>query len=212
MRILATITTLCFSWSSLYAATVVLEYNTGRPYLTSIATLPGKGATIPYYDEDGFLSKPVGPISTTAPYKLCITGPNSIGNASNGTAHLSLLNDNSFEVFSLEGQLFDAVSIDLAEYSTVFQRPKTISFEGILGSGASVFVSFTTDGFIQGGNALNDFETFTFPVEFSNLSLLRSMTTGYSLDNLTLRVVPEPTLLSILSISLLGVVTRRTRR
>ena len=149
---------------------------------------------------------------TSAPYQLGLAGPNAGRLASSGTAHLSLLSDDSFEVFSLAGQLFDAVSVDLAEYSTVFQLPKVISFEGILASGASVFVDFTTDGFVQGGNALNDFEPFTFPVEFSSLSLLRSATTAYSLDNLTLRVVPEPTLLSILSISLLGIVTRRTRR
>jgi len=214
MKIPTTITALYFSWSSLYAATVVLEYNTGRPYLSPIAAQSGTQVGIPYYDEDGFRSKPFGPISAIAPYNLCLSGPNDGSKASNGTAHLSLLNNppNSFEAFSQDGLLFDAVSVDLGEYSTVFRSPKVIVFEGILASGASVFVDFTTDGFVEGGDALNDFETFTFPAEFSSLSLLRSATTGYSLDNLTLRIVPEPTLLSMLSICLLGIVTSRTRR
>ncbi len=198
MKILATITTLYFSWSSLYAATVVLEYNTGRPYLSPIATQPRTQVAIPYYDEDGFRSKPFGPILASAPYHLGLAGPNVGRIASNRTAHISVLNGDSFEILSNDGLLFDVVSVDLAEYSSVYRSPKVIVFEGILANGASVFVDFTTDGFVEGGDALNDFETFKFPKEFSGLSLLRSATTGYSLDNLTLSVVPEPTLLSML--------------
>lgn len=179
--------------------------------MSPIAAQPGTGVLIPYYDENGFRSKPFGPIRTSAPYNLGLVGPKT-GSASNGTAHLSLHFSSSFEVFSLDGLLFDAVAVDLAEYSTVFPFPKVISFEGILNSGASVFVDFSIDGFVQGGAALNDFETFTFPNEFSGLTLLRSATTPYCLDNLVLSVIPEPTSLLMVCISLVGIVSGRTCR
>jgi hypothetical protein len=212
MKILATIASLYLICSSLGTSAVVLDYNTGRPYLSPIATQPRTQVSIPYYDEDGFRSKPFGPILSSGPFALSLAGPNSDGLASNGTAHLSMLGTSSFEVFSQGGLLFDAVSVDLGEYSTVFTSPKLITFEGVIASGGSVFVDFTTDGFVQGGAASNDFQTFIFPPEFSNLLLLRSATIGYSLDNLTLRAIPEPALLPMLSICMLGILTNRTRK
>ncbi len=169
---------------------IVLEYNTGRPYLTYIATLPGTGALIPYYDEDGFMTKPLGPILTKAPYGMGIYGPGKFPD--NGTAYIKLASGNSYEVFGMKGEVFDALSVDLAEYSTVFPVPKTIGFVGTKADGSLVRTSFTTDGKIGPGAPGRGFETFLFPVSFQDLVNLRAANDGFSLDNLKLRVVPAP--------------------
>ena len=64
----------------------------------------------------------------------------------NGTAFIKLGSGNSYEVFGMNGEIFDALSIDLAEYSTVFPVPKTISFVGTKADGSLVRTSFRTDG------------------------------------------------------------------
>ena len=169
---------------------IVLEYNTGRPYLTYIATLPGTGALIPYYDEDGFMTKPLGPILTQAPYGMALYGPGKFPD--NGTAFIKLGSGNSYEVFGMNGEIFDALSIDLAEYSTVFTVPKTISFVGTKADGSLVRTSFRTDGKIGPGAPGGGFERFLFPESFQDLVNLRAANDLFSLDNLKLWVVPPP--------------------
>jgi len=93
----------------------------------------------------------------------------------------------------LDGSVFDLVSVDLAEYSTVFPTPLTVPFVGYRVDGSVVNGSFTTDGIIDGTGPIADFETFTFGPEFSNLLRIEIPTYGWSLDNLRLnRVIPEP--------------------
>jgi hypothetical protein len=169
---------------------VVLEYNTGRPYLSPITTLPGTGVAIPYYDEDGFITKPLGPIDTKAPYRVAIYGPGSY--PENSTAFVKLLKGSSYEVFGRNNEVFDAISIDLAEYSTVFPTPKTIGFIGTKADGNLVSTSFITDGRIGPGAPGGGFETFHFPHTFQDLVNLRADSTGFSLDNLKLQVISEP--------------------
>ena len=169
---------------------IVLEYNTGRPYLTYIATLPGTGALIPYYDEDGFMTKPLGPILTQAPYGMAIYGPGTY--PQNGTAHIKLLSGNSYEVFGMKGEIFAALSIDLAEYSTVFPVPKTIGFIGTKADGSLVRTSFRTDGKIGPSAPGGGFETFLFPASFQDLVNLRAANDLFALDNLKLWVVSAP--------------------
>ena len=186
----------CFtalSATASFASSVILEYNVGAPYLTHIAALPGTQVGIPYYDEDGFRTKPFGELRTDPPFDLSLTGPNASNKASNGTAHLSLLRGDSLEVVRLNGRPFAADSVALAEYSTVFPVPKTIGFQGVFADGSSVSTSFTTDGFVLGGNSLTDFETFAFPANFTGIIKLFATTDGFSLDDLMLRTVPEPT-------------------
>lgn len=175
------------------ASSIILEYNVGATYLTHIAALPGTQVGIPYYDEDGFRTKPFGELRTDPPFDLSLVGPDASNKASNGTAHLSLLRGDSLEVVRLNGRPFAALSVELAAYSTVFPVPKTIGFEGMFADGSSTSISFTTDGFVLGGNSLTDFETFTFPASFTGIIRLSATTDVFSLDDLVLRAVPEPT-------------------
>ncbi len=188
---------------SLKAGTVLLDFDGTQA--------PGTGKTIPYIDEDGFRVKPFGPIGTVPPYNLALYGPNVEMMGNNGSAHLSLLIGNSLEVFHLGGSLFDAKSVDLSEYSTVYPFPKTIGFEGVLANGSIVTTSFTTDGHILGRSSLQDFQTFHFPSSFSNLQLLRATTDLFGLDNLSLTVVPEPSTWSLLGLGAVVLLGSRMR-
>lgn len=162
---------------------VVLEYNEPRPYLTPIATLPGTQVGIPYYEEDGFISKPLGPISSTPPYDLSLKGEGRPPN--NGTPIIQLLIRDTYEVFRLDGAPFDALSIDLAEYSPVYPVPQNIRFVGTKAEGGEVEVVFRIDGVVA-------FETFQFPDSFRDLINLRTTTDRFSLDNLKLEFLTPP--------------------
>ncbi|WAC17836.1 hypothetical protein OVA24_11335 [Luteolibacter sp. SL250] len=201
----------CISGVRLDAANVVLTYDHGADYLSPIAAYPATQVSIPYYDESGFRTKPLGDIDSSPPYRLALAGPQTGTLAENGTAHLSLLYDDSLEVHSLTGLIFDAISVDLAEYSMVYPVPRIITFEGILGDGSVVAASFTLDGIITGGSSAPDFQTFTFPETFRGLQILRSSTDLYSLDNLTLSVVPEPASAMLAGVAVLMSAGRRSR-
>jgi hypothetical protein len=94
-----------------------------------------------------------------------------------------------------DGSVFGLVSVDLAEYSTIFQEPVTVEFIGYHPDGSTVTENFTTDGIIDGTGPLADFETFDF-TGFNDLTRveipLPSDSDPYSLDNLVI-TVPEPT-------------------
>jgi len=194
------------------ATTVILEYNTGQPQLTPIATAPGTQVLIPYYTEDGFISKPLGPILSTPPYSLALAGPATSFFPENGTAYVQLLRGGSFEVYDISGALFSAVSIDLAEYSTGVPAPRIIGFSGTRRNGMVVRASFTTDGIITSRNTTVDFQTFNFPSDFTDLVNLRADDGLFSLDNLVLnKNVPEPSSVFLLLLGLVTCLIRKRR-
>jgi hypothetical protein len=90
-----------------------------------------------------------------------------------------------------DGSSFDPVSVDLAEYSTAFQRPVVVQFVGYRPDGSTVTTNLVTDGIIDGTGPVADFQTFTFGPEFSGLTRVEIPTVLWSLDNLRL-FVPEP--------------------
>ena len=83
-------------------------------------------------------------------------------------------------------------TVDLAEYSTVFAEPKTITFVGTHVDGSTTSASFTLDGIIDGNGPTRDFQTFTFPSAFRDLQKITVDADIYSLDNLVVDVVPLP--------------------
>lgn len=109
-------------------------------------------------------------------------------------------------MFSLtSGGLFDLVSVDLAEYSTVVPEAVLVPFVGYYADGTTVTTSFLTDGIIDGPAGARDFETFHFGPEFSGLTRVEIPSYGWSLDNVVV-VIPEPSTgsLLVLGVALAG--------
>src|SRR6266545_1442190 len=98
----------------------------------------------------------------------------------------------SLKFSSINGAVFDAVSIDLAEFSTFYQTPLTVRFVGYHPDGSTVTTNFTTDGVIDGTGPLADFETFYFDQEWTNLARVEIPTYGWSLDNLVVSIPKQP--------------------
>ena len=97
---------------------------------------------------------------------------------------------------TVNGSLFDLLSVDLAEYSTVVPNAVTVHFIGYYMNGSTITQDFTTDGIIDGTGPLVDFQTFNFnPKDWTGLTRVEIPNSGWSLDNLVVRApgVPEPT-------------------
>jgi len=112
-----------------------------------------------------------------------------------------------------DGSSFDPVSVDLAEWSTAYPEPVTVPFVGYRRDGSTVTASLTTDGIIDGTGPLADFQTLSFPSEFTGVYQVRIPAYGWSLDNLVLWV-PEPGTGPVLGLgaALLGVRSLRRKR
>jgi hypothetical protein len=110
----------------------------------------------------------------------------------NGTAYLQTALGDSLMFSRSDSAVFNLLSADLAEYSTVFSGvPQTVQFIGYRPDGSIVTTDFTTDGIIDGIDLLDDFQTFTFGAEFTGLTRVEVPGYGWSLDNLVVSV-PEP--------------------
>jgi hypothetical protein len=138
------------------------------------------------YEESGFMFKPLGEIATRPPYDLARNGGGNGGSPEDSSAYLQLLYGDSLELYGESGEHFRAISVDLAEYSTVYPIPATIGFRGIKANGDIVEAQFVTDGQIDGTGSLVDFQTFTFPDTFTDLVRIEATTDLFSLDNLVI--------------------------
>ena len=191
---------LSLSMSVAYSAITLLEYNTALPTHPANTALPGTTTLIPSYEEEGF---------TTFPSSgLPLVGDMTANRPQNGTAYIQVLSGQTFDVYSSSGGLFDALSVDLAEYSTLFATPQTISFTGTLDGGATVNTSFQLDGNL-GVTGIADFETFSFPATFTSLTNLRANTGLFSLDNITLQAVPEVSTTVLFTLGSIVILFRR---
>jgi extracellular elastinolytic metalloproteinase len=150
-------------------------------------SLPGGNRGISYYTEKGFwFETPSGMSHSSASSSLW---------PHNGTAYLGFLSgDQPLTVTQTNGVVFDAIQVDFAEYSSVYDHPKTIPVVGTKSDGSTVSFSFTTDGSVDGPGGAADFETVAFPTEFTDLVSLTISTTLYSMDNLTVRLPETPAL------------------
>ena len=176
---------------------------------------PGTAFLINQYVEDGFVMKPLGPIDTTPPFRLARNGGGNAGSPENGGAYLQLLFGNSFEMFSDSGQLFNLLSIDLAEYSTVFDFPATVGFRGIRPDGSIVETRFFTDGIIDGTGPQRDFENFLFPGSFSGLQRVMATNVLFSMDNIrveNVQAISEPPSVALASLGFMLAILMYRRR
>lgn len=162
---------------------------------------------ISYYSEQGMEFRPIG------------NGQfgRSGGAASdffprNGSAYLVAAFGYSLAATSLDGQRFGVVSVDLAEFSTLYQTPLTVEFVGYRPDGSTVSTAFVTDGVIDGAGPLADFQTFYFDSQFADVVRVELPTFGWSLDNMVFSQIPEPALSALLIVGALLFWVPRFRR
>ncbi|RYD44226.1 MAG: hypothetical protein EOP83_31360, partial [Verrucomicrobiaceae bacterium] len=147
--------------------------------------LGGTGAYRPYMEEQNF--------RLSSNDAIVIEAPDS-NLPSNGTNHVrSSLSEANITVQHREGLPFDLASLDLAEYSTVFPSPKSVTFTGYKVGGGTVSHTVVTDGVIDGTGPLNDFQTFAFPASFTNLSKVVANMYLFRLDNIAVVVDGQET-------------------
>ena len=129
----------------------------------------------------------------------------------NGTPYIQTALGDSLVFSFTNGDLFDLLSVDLAEYSTVVPDAATVRFTGYRSDGSTVTRDFTTDGIIDGTGPLADFQTFAF-TGFTGLTRVEVPGFGWSLDNLRVTPVPEPATGALLLAGGVAVWFRRVRR
>lgn len=119
----------------------------------------------------------------------------------NRQGHYKAYNDTDYMQFSSNGikdwritrkdeKPFTAVSVDLAEYSTIYPIPRVIFFYGVTAEGDTVAQTFITDGRIDGPGGVDDFQTFYFTNSFKALKELRIGIETFAMDNLVLEDIP----------------------
>lgn len=96
----------------------------------------------------------------------------------------------NMRIESTDKSAFNLYSVELAEYSTVFEgKQKTIIFEGVKMDSSTVTQTFSIDGFMNG---VNDFELFLFSEDFRNLAYVEINSDIFSMDNLNYSATPVP--------------------
>jgi hypothetical protein len=152
----------------------------------------GDNTGIAQYIEQDMWFRAIGPIPSTPPYFLGRAGGGVSFLPENGTAYLLAAFSGSLAVSAQSGQRFGVVSVDLAEFSTLYNFPRTVPFIGYRSDGSIVTTAFTTDGVIDGTGPLADFQTFQFDSRFADLVRLEVPTDTWALDNMVFSQVPEP--------------------
>jgi hypothetical protein len=109
----------------------------------------------------------------------------------NGTSVLRFGNSASLIFGTLDASVFDLHSMDLAEYSVIFNVPKIVRVIGERADGTLLETFFITDGQIDGTGPLTDFETFVLPPSFTDLIEVRIPVRTFAIDNVVVRFGSE---------------------
>jgi len=150
---------------------------------------PGTSYTVTNYYESGALFRPL-PGSYGFSRVGAATDPRV---PDDGTAFLRAALTASLGFSFTNGSVFEMVSVDLAEYSTVLPDAVTAHFIGYRADGSTVTTDLVTDGIIDGTGPLADFQTFYFDrQQWSNLTRVEIPGWGWSLDNLVVKKGAPP--------------------
>jgi len=166
----------------------------------------GTDIGISYYYEAGMAFRPIG----TGQFGR--TGGGINGFPENSTSFTHAAFGDSLAVTSFNGQPFGVVSVDLAEYSTLFQTPLVMLIIGYKADGSTVNAQFITDGIIDGTSPLADFQTFYFDAQFADVTRIEFPNFGWSMDNLVFSQVPEPGTIALLIAGGVLLAARRWRK
>ncbi len=169
---------------------------------------PGSAYFVQQYYEAGVWFRPLGVVGPGNGFVRARGG--DPGWPDNGTAYL-LAGAGDSLMFSMTGvRVFDLVSVDLAEFSTLYAYPTSVWFVGYKPDGSSVTTVLVTDGIMDGNGPLADFETFYLGEAFRGVERVEIPTNGWALDNLVL-AIPEPSGGMLLGLGIVAMVVARGR-
>ena len=104
----------------------------------------------------------------------------------NGTGYLQSAYHITFQ--DVFGRSLNLKALDIAEYSTVYAFPTSITFIGSKADGSTISQTFVTDGQCDGMGPLADFQTLIFGDEWSGLLRIDIQSDyGLSIDNVVLQ-------------------------
>ena len=187
---------------------VVIGSFGARGQFTTLAfqpgTLTGGSRLEPVWHESGFTLQGNPKFASTS---------HGIG-PSNGTDYLQLLRYQAGAILTNDnGDVFTPISIDLAEYSSVTigggYQPEFITFQGLTESGSFVYNEFQLDLYLDGTGGLDDFQTFYFDSQFTNVVEVTLVDELFSLDNL---VVYIPTSGTMIPVAIAGFISMQRKR
>ncbi|MHC4571435.1 MAG: hypothetical protein ACYS0C_05090 [Planctomycetota bacterium] len=129
----------------------------------------------------------------------------------NGTT-VMVTHDETVMMEATNGTSFTLFSFDFAGYPTDNEVPFSLQASN------GTVANYTPDGLVDGPGGDPDFQTFTLPAGFTNITSVLFIHTGqgttqglFGLDNLNANVIPAPgaILLSSIGVSLVGWLRRR---
>jgi hypothetical protein len=150
---------------------------------------PGTWVSAGSYSESGMTFwNPYGPQGFARVGSGVSWGPD------NGSAYLQTTTGANlvFGFYTSPTTYFNLVSFDVAEYDTSLSGPVTLHVVGYRAQHAPVVMDFTTDGINDGPGGLPDFQTLYFNSEFVQLNRVEILTDRWSIDNVVISGVPEP--------------------
>lgn len=158
---------------------------------------PGSGVLVTYYYEEGMSFAPIN-----SGDQLSRSGGGVSFFPENGTAYLLQAAGTSLAGYCAQlptPTQFGLYSVDLAEFSTLYNYPWTVEFIGYRPDGSTVTIDFTTDRIIDGTGPITDFQTFYFDARFSDLVRFEVPGHRFAMDNLVFfDVIPEPSSFALL--------------
>ncbi len=159
----------------------------GTMTFTFEAEPPGSTTPVSVYNESGMqFSNPYGA------QNLVLAGNGVSGLPSDGTAFLQVSTGADLGFTFLSGAHFNLVSFDAAGYGTSYGGA-SLEVIGYKAMGVMVTNFFAVDSVNNRRTGLlPDFQTFTFDSQFQNVFRVDVLTDRWSLDNLVVSGVPEP--------------------
>jgi hypothetical protein len=132
------------------------------------------------YIESGMIFRP---ISSLGSRNFARNGGGIVGFPDNGTAFVQAAFFQSLMFNSTNSSLFGVASVDLAGYSYILPD-FNVPFVGYRPDGSTMITTFSGTG--------TNFQTFSFPSDFSGFTRVEIPTDSWSLDNLVIQPIPEP--------------------
>jgi hypothetical protein len=125
---------------------------------------------------------------------LAFVGAGLSGYPDNGTGYLQLPGGAGLTFSFTPLRAFDLISFDAAESVAALPGPVSFRVVGYVshGQGLTVTNAFTTDGINDGTGPLVDFQTFTLDSRFQNIYRVDILGSPFSIDNVMIGAVPEP--------------------